>query len=347
MKIAIVNNAAPFIHGGAEFLAESLKERLISYGHSALVLRIPFQWDPPQRIPEQILACRLLRLATESIDRVIALKFPAYYVPHPNKVLWLLHQFRQAYDLWGTPYQGMPDNPEGCAIRDAIIQADNTFLPEARQIFTNNRVTSNRLQRFNGLESQVLHPPLMDAELFRCAGYGDYLFYPSRIGDGKRQALAIAALRHCRSAVKLIVAGRPDDPAALARCEAAVRENGVADRVEIISTFIPQHKKAELFAGCLGAVYIPYDEDSYGYVTLEAYHSRKPVITCTDSGGTLDVVRDGETGYVTAPEPEALAAAMDRLFDDRTNARRMGNAGLDLIRSMKISWDQVVLKLTA
>jgi glycosyltransferase involved in cell wall biosynthesis len=346
MKIAIVNNAAPFTYGGAEFLAESLKEQLNRRGHSAIVIRIPFQWEPSQCILEQVLACRFLRLAGDCIDRVIALKFPAYFIPHRDKVLWLLHQFRQAYDLWGTPYQGIPDTPEGQAIRAAIIQADNTYLPEAKRIFTNNRVVSDRLRRFNGLDSEVLYPPLMDAELFHCADYGDFLFYPSRISDGKRQFMAIEALRHCRSGVKLLIAGRPDDAAALARCEAQVRACEVTDRVEIRSTFISQEEKADLFARCLGAVYIPYDEDSYGYVTLEAYHSRKPVITCADSGGTLEVVRDGETGLITPAEPEALAAAMDRLYEDKAGARRMGEAGLDLVHSLKISWDKVVARLT-
>ena len=262
-------------------------------------------------------------------------------------MLWLLHQFRQAYDLWGTPYQGIPDTSEGRAIRAAIVQADNTYLAEAKRIFTNNGVVSKRLKRFNGLDSEVLYPPLMDAELYHCAGYGDFLFYPSRISDGKRQALAIEALRHCRSAVKLVIAGRPDNAAALARCEERARACKVGDRVEIRSTFIAQAEKADLLARCLGAVYIPYDEDSYGYVNLEAYHARKPVITCTDSGGTLDVVRDGETGLVTAAEPVALAAAMDRLYENRTEAQRLGEAGFDLIQSLEISWDRVVARLTA
>ena len=347
MRIAIVNNAAPFTFGGAEFLAENLKKELSRRGHPAIVVRIPFQWEPCQSIPEQILACRFLHLGDDYFDRVIALKFPAYFVPHRDKVLWLLHQFRQAYDLWGTPYQGIPDTSEGRAIRAAIMQADNTYLAEAKRIYTNNGVVSRRLKRFNGLDSEVLYPPLMDAELYHCAGYGDFLFYPSRISDGKRQVLALEALRHCRSGVKLVIAGRPDNAAALARCEASVRACGVGDRVEIRSTFITQAEKADLLARCLGAVYIPYDEDSYGYVSLEAYHARKPVITCTDSGGALDVVRDGETGLVTAAEPVALAAAMDRLYEDRAEAQRLGQAGFELIQTLDISWDRVVARLTA
>ena len=100
MKILVINNMVPFIRGGAEKLADHLVRNLRRYGHDADLMRIPFQWDPPERIYDEILACRMLKLY--NVDRVIGLKFPAYLIPHPNKTLWLIHQFRQAYDLAGT-----------------------------------------------------------------------------------------------------------------------------------------------------------------------------------------------------------------------------------------------------
>src|SRR4051794_39882965 len=106
MKVAVVNNCVPFVNGGAEHLADALTSKLSEFGHQAILIRIPFSWEPPQKILECMLACRMLRMP--NVDRVIALKFPAYYLPHPNKVLWLLHQFRQAYDLWNTEFQGIP-----------------------------------------------------------------------------------------------------------------------------------------------------------------------------------------------------------------------------------------------
>jgi hypothetical protein len=103
MRILITTVQVPFIRGGAEILAEGLRDALRSEGHEAEIVAIPFKWYPPERILEQILACRLLDI-TETmgmpIDRVIGLKFPAYFIPHTNKVLWILHQHRTAYDLW-------------------------------------------------------------------------------------------------------------------------------------------------------------------------------------------------------------------------------------------------------
>ena len=345
MKIAVVNNMVPFVSGGAEYLAAALAQNLKRRGHSAMVIRYPFRWNPPEKIVESMLACRLMRIL--NTDRVIALKFPAYYVPHDNKVLWLLHQFRQAYELWGTEWQDIPDTEEGRQVRAAIIQSDNTYLPEAKAIFANSHVTADRLRRFNGLEAEVLYPPLLNPEQFRCEEYGDYLFFPSRITAGKRQHLALEAMEHTRTPVKLVIAGGPETEGDLRRLEEFVTSRNLGARVTILPRFISEEEKARLFSGALGCVYLPVDEDSYGFVTLEAYHSRKPVISCTDAGGVSLVVKHGETGYLEPPDSRRIAAAMDELFNNRRRARELGEAGFAHVMKMGLNWDHVVEKLTA
>lgn len=344
MKIAIVNTCFPFIYGGAEFLADSLQSKLIEYGHQALVIKIPFKWYPASNIINHMLACRLMKL--ENIDRVIALKFPSYYVKHPNKVLWLLHQFRQAYDLWGTPYQDIPNTPEGLQIRETIIHSDNVCLSEAKKIYTNSHVVSSRLKKFNGFNSEILYPPLIDSHLYYCESYDNYIFYPSRISGGKRQHLVVESLKFTKTNVKLIIAGNADTSEDLTRLESMLNHNNLTDKVKLLSKFISQEEKAHLFAHALGCAYTPYDEDSYGYVTLESYQSKKPVITCTDSGGTSVVVKDGLTGYVVPPEPQAIASAMDRLFINKNLAKSLGEAGYEYIKELNITWDNVIQRLT-
>lgn len=344
MRIAIVNNCVPFIYGGAEFLADSLKDKLIEYGHEAMVVKVPFNWNPPSKILEHMLACRLLKL--DNVDKVIALKFPAYYIEHPNKTLWLLHQFRQVYDLWGTQYQGIPETPEGLRIKESIIQADNRFLGQVKNIYTNSKIVSDRLKKFNNINSEVLYPPLMESEKYFCGEFGDYIFYPSRISHYKRQHLAIESMKYVKSDVKLVIAGSPDTKGDLDHIQKIVTDNQLESKVRIIGEFITQEQKVELFANCLGCTYIPYDEDSYGYVTLEAYHSRKPVVTCTDSGGTDVVVKDGVTGYMVEPDPKHIAQSLDKLFFDKKKAQEMGANGLDNLNTLGITWDNVIERLT-
>jgi glycosyltransferase involved in cell wall biosynthesis len=342
MKVAIVNNQAPFVRGGAELLAEWLHDKLEEYGHQAEIVRIPFQWNPPERIIDHMLASRLVRVA--NVDRVVALKFPAYYVPHENKVLWLLHQFRQAYDLWGTPYQDIPNTSMGHRIREAVVEGDRRYLQEARRIYAISKIVGNRLNLYSGLKSKVLFPPLLDSESYRCEEYGDYFFFPSRITAGKRQHLAVEAMAYLTSSARLVIAGQPEAPADLDRLTSLIHEHELEDRVEVIPRWITDEEKLRLLAGARGIVYLPFDED-YGYVTLEAFHARKPVLTLTDSGGPLELIEHGRNGFI-CEGAEGLAKAIDELSDDRALAERLGQVALETINEREISWDQVIRCLT-
>ena len=71
----------------------------------------------------------------------------------------------------------------------------------------------------------------------------------------------------------------------------------------------------------------PLQED-YGFVTVEAFASRKAVVTCADSGGPAELVANGVNGFVCDPRPESLAVALRKLTDDAALAERMGQRGV-------------------
>jgi glycosyltransferase involved in cell wall biosynthesis len=343
MKVAVASTFVPFISGGATKIVDDLVQALRERGHDVDTVLIPFDSRPAEQ-PDQLLAMRLFDVS-QSADRLIAIRTPSYLLRHPSKVVWFIHHHRGAYDLWGTPYQDLPGTPEGVAVRDIIHAADAVGLGEAHAVFANSRVTADRLRRYNDVEARVLYPPLGDGERFRCEPAQDYVVYTSRITHHKRQWLAAQAMAHVRSNVRLVVAGAADGEHELAhfRHEAAP----AGERVQADARWVSEDAKRDLLANCLGVVYMPFDEDSYGYPTLEAYHSGKPVITCSDSGGTLEIVEDGVTGLVAEPTPESLAAAVDRLAGDRAAAAAMGRAGRERIDELGISWDTVVEALLA
>ncbi len=276
---------------------------------------------------------------------MVALKFPAYYVPHENKVLWLLHQFRQAYDLWGTPYQDIPNTSTGHRIREAVLDSDRRYLGEAKHIYTNSRIVGQRLRLYSGFESDVLFPPLFDSTPYNCESYGDYFFFPSRITAGKRQHVAAEAMAGVKSSARLVIAGKAETPEDLDRLMSVVHEHNLENRVEVIPRWITDEEKLRLLAGARGVIYLPFGEDSYGYVTLEAFHARKPVITLADSGGTLELIEDGRNGRVVSGVDE-LSGAIDELTADRALAERLGQAAHDTIDELRISWDRVIQCLT-
>lgn len=347
MRLVIATTQAPFVRGGAELHAEGLQNALIAAGHQAELVSLPFKWYPPERILDQILAARLLDV-TESfgtaIDRVIGLKFPAYLIPHPNKVLWILHQYRTAYELWDTPLCDLMHYPNGQEVRDAIRAADRAFIPEARALYANSRTVADRLKRFCEIDAQPLYHPPPAAELLRCAPAEDFLYLPSRINATKRQLLVIEAMALCRERVRVRFVGTADEAAYEREIADRVNALGITARVEFLGA-VDDEVKRNLYARCIAVIFPPVNED-YGYVTLEAMLASKPVITCTDSGGPLEFVRDGDTGAIVPPDADALARAMDRLWSDRRLAARWGEAGRALYERQHISWATVVDTLT-
>jgi len=345
MKTVLVCAAqAPFIVGGAEILVSELRQNLERRGFRADVANVPFKWYPVSEIVRQALAWRLLDV-TESngtpIDLVIPTKFPSFLVRHPRKVAWLFHQHREAYDLFGTQYCSFTDSAEDRQVREAIHTMDNSGLSECRSIFTISRNVADRLSRYNGLPAEPLYPPPHHQGRYRNDGYGDYLFYAGRLDRLKRLDLALDAMKRVRSGARLKIAGAGPLEEELRK---QIRRLGIEDRVELVG-FVTADELIELYAGCRAAYYAPLNED-YGYVTVEAFLSRKPVITTTDAGGPLEFVDADETGVVTAPDPEAIADGIDRLFAlPRARLSEMGAAGQ--VRVKGITWDRVIDTLTA
>lgn len=343
VRVLVASTFVPFVEGGARIIVRDLAQAVGDRGHEVDIIEIPFvsAWD---EMLEQMLAIRLMDVSASS-DVLIAIRTPSYLLRHPNKRLWFIHHHRGAYDLWGTPWQDIPGTPEGLAVRDAIIAADNKYLPEAQRIFTNSQVVSDRLLRFNGLSSEVLYPPLGAPDIFICAQAEDYLFYPSRILGHKRQHLVVEAVAQLATDVRVVIAGVPDDPHQLSVLQEEIARNKLEARVELIPRWISEQEKAELISRSLGVLYVPFLEDSYGYVTLEAFQAHKPVITCSDSGGPLEIVEDGVNGLVAEPDPSSLAVSMDRLRADPEAAAAMGERAYRTLQLKDINWDHVVASL--
>jgi glycosyltransferase involved in cell wall biosynthesis len=335
---------APFITGGAEILVSELQAQLKSRGFLVDVVNVPFKWYPVRDLVKQALLWRFLEL-TESngmpVDMVIATKFPSYLVRHPLKLTWLFHQHREVYDLYGTSYCSFTDDPEEQEIRKTIVLMDNKTLRESRAIYTISKNVSARLERHNGIGSTPLYPPPRYTGRYRSGPFGDYLLFAGRLDPLKRCDLLIEAFRHLRSSgLRLILAGTGPQRDNLSR---QIERLGLTERVRLTG-YLPEEELLGLYAGALAVVYAPVDED-YGYVTVEAFLSGKPVVTCSDSGGTLEFVEDQVTGRVVPPAPEAIAEAIAALAQDRDRAREMGEAGRP--RVSEIGWDRVIEALTA
>ncbi len=339
--VLVCETQVPFVTGGAESLVRSLVEQLQARGYEAELVSLPFKWYPKQEILAHAAAWRLLDLSESNgrpVDLLIGTKFPSYFARHPRKVTWLIHQHRAAYELCGTEYSNFEHVDLDVGVRQKLVDLDRQMLEECCRRFTISETTSQRLERFNGVRADPLyHPPRLAGRL-RAGPYGNYVLSVGRLELTKRVDLLLKAMPDVAPSLRLLVVGEGTQRE---HFEAVAEECGLNSRVEFVGR-VDDETLLELYAGALAVAFVPYDED-YGLVTLEAFLARKPVVTASDSGGTLEFVEDGVNGVVCAPEADEVADALNRLVADRGLAASLGEAGYE--RARHISWDTVIEKL--
>lgn len=343
MRLALFSSYIPFVDGGGRFIVEWLEQKLQDHGHQVERIYLPFL-DAPKDLLWQMTAFRSVKI--DRADRVICFRPPAHLLKHPSKVLWFIHHFRGFYDLWNT--DGAPLHTRYYkALRRAIFHADGVALNEACAIFTNSCVVQQRLKDFNDVDSSVLYPPLLDPTAYRNRGYGDEVVYISRLGPYKRQHLLVEAMAQVKTAVKVRICGNEPGGVYSEKLVRLASKLGVADRVSIENRWITDEEKRDVIGRSLAVAYFPLDEDSYGYPSLEAAHSHKPIITTTDSGGVLEFVTHEHNGLVCDPDPEAIAETLDRLYSDWELVNALGSEAAETVEKLHINWDNVIDRLLA
>jgi glycosyltransferase involved in cell wall biosynthesis len=228
---------------------------------------------------------------------------------------------REYYDLWDDFSAGL--SPRGRlkeSVRRRLVHAADTycFTHHVKRLFAISATVAARLKRWNGVTAEVLYPPAPPRP-YRCDGYGDFLFFASRLTPLKRADLAIRALAEpAGRGLRLVIGG---DGPERERLHALAHDLGLNGRVTFAG-YIDDAALVDYLARCRAVVFVPRDED-YGFVTAEAFESAKAVITCRDSGGPTELVTPA-TGFVVEPTPAGVAAAGASLMADRDLAERLG-----------------------
>ena len=341
--IAVCAAQVPFSSGGAEAHVMGLIRELRERGFEVDLINIPFKWYPHAQLMKSIRLWEMLDLSEsdgKKIDLVITTKFPSYFVQHHNKVLWLIHQYRQMYDLFETPYSGFnKKSRKDMQLRDKLVKMDNQALSTYRRTYTNSVNTANRLKKYNNIESVPLyHPPKLTG-LYYSANFDDYILSVGRLDPLKRVDLLIKAIKFCDSRIQCKVAGSGPE---LENLQALSKEWGVSDRIEFLG-FVSEKKLLDLYANCSAVFFAPQDED-YGYITLEAFLSKKPVLTSFDAGGPLEFVKDNSSGIILESlNEENIGKEIDELVLNKEKSRNFGLNGYHKVKD--INWDLVIQTL--
>lgn len=342
MRVAIATVSVPFIRGGAEAMTRGLQKALIDHGHQTEIISLPFIFHPLRCVKDNVDTWKGMdfeKFDIGNIDKVVSLKFPAYNLKHSNHTVWLMHQHRSIYELYGTSL-GEQKTKENNLLASYIKSEDTRALSSAKAVYTISENVSKRLIKYNSIISTPLYQPPEDENLFFNAGVFPYIYFPSRLERLKRQELLIKAMAYVKEPVSAIISGEGGE---LENYKDLVLKLGLTSRVKFTG-HVSKEQMRKYYAHSLAVFFGPYDED-YGYITLEAMLSEKPVITCKDSGGVTEFVRHNETGYVVEPEPKEIADAINQAWANRKESVQMGVNGKELYQAKNISWDNVVSTL--
>ena len=341
MKILVATSDVPFVEGGHRVIARALASAFREAGHEAEILT-----TPQNRFGRQFSAYLATRLTdveltgtAKQVDRLISLRYPSYVLKHPHHTCWLNHRMREYYDLWNqwTPQLSWKGKIKESARRSLIRRADNYYLRHnVRRLLAQSKTVQKSLLQWGNIQSLVLYPPPPQRE-YRTDGYGDFILSPARLTPLKRIPLLIEALARTGAGRAVIIGDGPEKE----KIDALIRQHKLENRIEMPG-HVTEDQMVDLYARCRAVYYAPLNED-YGLVTLEAFRSRKPVLTAIDSGGPAELVQDGVNGCVFLPEPSELASRIERLFDNNSLAESMGSAGYESSRAT--TWPQTVSKL--
>jgi len=342
-SIVVVTSDVPFVEGGHIVIARSTVKALREYGYEAdLVL------TPQNRFGRQLQAYAATRLTDfledglgRRIHQVISFRFPSYAVKHPLHVCWLNHRMREYYDLWDLLWSqlGIKSRIKEKARRKIIHWIDSYLLKHnVTKLFAQSRTIQARLTKWGNIKSEVLYPPPPQRE-YRTESYENYIFSVSRLHKHKRVDLLVESFRYVKNRnCRAFIMGQGPEMKAISQ---QVKQNNLQDRIVLI----PETDEATLlhhYARCRAVFFSPLRED-YGLVTAEAFASRKSVITTYDSGGPAELVKNNQTGLITAPEPEKIAEKIDELAERQDLAETMGKKAHEFIS--RISWENTVKSL--
>lgn len=347
--ILVLGVKVPFVYGGQEVLISSLCRELRARGHEVDLVELPYGIPDKAGLLNQIALWRALDLrefAGKEVDLVIATRFPSYFARHPRKSVWLVHQFREAYDLLCSGFSNFTNDPRDEVLRQIISQGDTRVLAQSAYCAAISRNVAARLKRFNELDADVLYPPLSLGNRYRVGSFQPYVLSVGRLVHIKRVDMMIKAMPFVHHSIKFKIVGAADSPGILEYFNNEIAAHQLWDRVELLGR-VSEEQLLELYADAGAVYYAPFNED-YGYVTLEGMASGKPIVTTHDSGGVLEFVVHGENGVVVDADPRAVGQAVNELLLTPGRAQQYGAAGRALVESLGLherGWNEVIEKL--
>lgn len=338
MKIIIGVAQTPFVRQGSEDLAELLQQALGHFGHQADIVRIPFGWNPLERVLDHVVACELMNWHDHHGvlgDVLIALDFPVTLIRHPRKVVWLAQSRRipSSHDR----------SPLAATIRDACREAERFALEEAERVFTISTLVSHRLRKETGVDATPLIPPPPRPEIFYWDRAEDFVLVPAEMRPPERLELLLRAMVRTHERIHVHVCGAAGDSVLGEIPMPEAKRRALEERIRWLGE-VSVLDLSHLYARARAVLFTPREEPGSRAI-LHAMIASKPSITCYDSGAPAELVEHGVTGWIVEPDPGEIAAVLDGLWRDPDTARVRGMTARSAFEALPLDWEHVLGRL--
>jgi glycosyltransferase involved in cell wall biosynthesis len=309
-------------------------------------------------------------------DCVVSTQPPSFCINHPKNLLLFYHHMKIYYDLFDIVMEvGLVDSELHRISAKYVRDIDSDYLTDMKYYAVGSEHIKKRIMKYNGVTKNLFNFSAgIDNEFFNYSGEKNFL-YPVCIGRHefpKRTELFLQAMKYID--MEGIVIGAGGRTKALENLDLYLTYVYKYEKKEIDSErlwknllfdalnintkkmsnvlkgkniksnirFTGRVDKKELlkhYANSLCVVCPAYEED-YGLTAIEAMAFGKPVIACSDGGGYVELVKNGETGFIVEPNGKAIANAIRYLIDNPEQLKEMSKNAFE--ESRKYSWENAV-----
>jgi glycosyltransferase involved in cell wall biosynthesis len=207
-------------------------------------------------------------------------------------------------------------------VRNHLCHWDYEAAQRVDYFVANSETVRNRIRKFYGRESLVVHPPV-DTRRFvigpRPSRRDGFFLVVSQLVPYKRIDLIVDSFSRCKRPLVIIGDG-PERQKLERRAGKNIRFAGSVSQREVVEAM--QRCKAFVFAG----------EEDFGIVMAEAQACGTPVVAL-GKGGALEIVEDNLTGVLFNGESvDSLLDALDRLDHGSFEAELIRGSALRFAR---------------
>lgn len=317
MNIMIAASDSAYYSRDEIAFAKCLKAELSRRGHKADMFRLPVS-DEVLSLPEQMVLMGMLDIGTNT-DLLITIGYPAFNVPHHNKIVCLFRLVPELHEGWDSEY-GVIGSPQYASLKSALLEAEKRCFKDARIFCWSNALAKDIHVRY-GMNANILKMP----DIGLCTDEIDiktddtYFIIESTLHPADRIELVLDAVAVSKKEYRLLICVPDCNEVYKKALIERINRLDIEDSVDVIYSGATE----SLLSNAIACISIPFEARTSPYFFIKAIAKSVPVITTIDSGCLSEYVMHDKNGAIVASNAADIGVAIDQFAKNSRNKERM------------------------